>query len=188
MSQQGTNNCAPLGKEWWSLNRAFKILTYLFAESLQASPPNCIIHQESHLGSTTGTETLGKETTGKEETLLLSFELLISFHQKTLVYLEVFAKDQALCAESNTITEGTTSPQELAPGHAGPADRSSLKRVRQEWWTRWLPLSSTAYHPSSASASRATGANTHFWFHLLLDSLSPLNCFIPRKQPWQAHW
>lgn len=43
-------------------------------------------------------ETLGKETTEKEETLLLSFELLISIHQKTLVCLKAFPKDQALSA------------------------------------------------------------------------------------------
>lgn len=39
----------------------------------------------------------------------------------------------------NTVTESTTPPQELVPGHGGPADGSSLKRIRQRWWTRWLP-------------------------------------------------
>lgn len=46
----------------------------------------------------TGMEILGKETTGKEEMLLLSFQLLISFHQKTLLRLKVFPKDQPLSA------------------------------------------------------------------------------------------
>lgn len=43
-------------------------------------------------------EALGKETTEKEEMLLLSFELLISYHQKSLVCLKVFLKDRALSA------------------------------------------------------------------------------------------
>lgn len=43
-------------------------------------------------------EALGKETTEKEEMLFLSFELLISYHQKSLVCLKVFLKDQALSA------------------------------------------------------------------------------------------
>lgn len=43
-------------------------------------------------------ETLGKATTEKEETLLLPFELLISFNQKTLLRLKVFPKDEALSA------------------------------------------------------------------------------------------
>lgn len=43
-------------------------------------------------------EALGKETTEKEEMQLLSFELLISFHQKNLVCLKMLPKDQASSA------------------------------------------------------------------------------------------
>lgn len=97
MSQQGTNYCTLSEKDCSSLNRTLQNLTYLLDESFLASP-NCITHQGSHLGSTTGMEALGKETTEKEEMLLLSFELLISYHQKSLVCLTVFLKDQALSA------------------------------------------------------------------------------------------
>lgn len=47
-------------------------------------------------------------------------------------------------------------------------------------------LSSTAYHPSSACASRATRAKPHSFFDLKPVGPSPLNQFILRKLPWQA--
>lgn len=174
MPRQGTNNCAPPGKDWWSLNRAFQILTYLLAESLKASPANCIIHWESHLSSTTGMETLGKETTGKEETLLLSFELLISIHQKTGVSEGVSQGPGFICIVKHCYsrhdsTSGVNSRQ------CWVCWLSSFKRIQQRWWARWLPCSPQLITPVLLLPAKLLEQNT------LLVSLEASLSFIPKS-------